>query len=256
MNPSAGEKSWRGILYGRLGDDDDSDVNKRIAAFTRDKLPLINLKGDLKAQHIYLEYQLHRIDRILRAGAPPTLSQDLKHLLKWAERIDDPMTCLAVAQFFRARGMIDESLKWVDLAAEADPYSYEQKDLYVNLGTIYRQAGDLGMAGQALSKALQIDPEYTPARYNAYLVAAETSLQKQDWQVALEAFHNLIDMEPGNPLHHFNLAVIYERLPGRVAAALDHYRKFISLAGQDHSAAVTRARERINKLESSAAEGD
>ncbi len=250
MNPSASDKSMRGLLYGRSGDDDDPELNQRIDDFIINRLPRINLRGDLKARQIYLEYQLHRFDRLLQQGVSPALSQGMYDLLKWGKRLDNPMTCLAVAQFFRARGVIDQSLKWADLARTFHPYSYERRDIYVNLGIIYRQAGDLGLAGQALSQALQIDPDYDPARYNAYLVKAEMAIQKQEWSAALEAFAVLTHIEPDNPLPYFNMAVIYERLPNRTAEAVEYYKKFIAKSGEEQSRAVDRARERIDALES------
>jgi len=251
MNPTAGEKAMRGMLYGRLGEDDDPDISQRIASFIGDQLPHINLKDDPKARQIYLEYQLYRIDRLLREGVTATLSQDISELLIWAERIDDPMTCMAVAQFFRARGMIDPGLRWIDLARDAHPFSYEARDLFVNLGTIYRQAGDLGLAGQALSKALEIDPGYQPARYNANLIRAEMALNRKDWTQALEAFGILAALEPQNPLPYYNMAVIYERMPGRTADAIKHYRIFIDRASEEQAQAVERARRRIEELQSS-----
>jgi tetratricopeptide (TPR) repeat protein len=250
MNPSAGEKIIRGILYGRSGDEDNPEISHRITAFTQDELPDIDLHQDLKARQIYLEYQLHHIDRMIRSGDNFILPQKLADLRKWGRRLADPMTCLAVAQFFRTRGMIDQSLKWVDLAEESEPFSYERKDLYVNLGIIYRQAGDLRTAGQALSRALDIDPVYTPARYNAYLVKAEMALQDQDWTAALESIDTLIEMDPDNPLPYFNKAVIYERLTGGAAEAVRNYRIFISKTGISHSQAVARAQDRIEALES------
>jgi tetratricopeptide (TPR) repeat protein len=251
MNPTTSQKSLRGLLYGRLGDDDDTDVYERISDYTRDDLPGIDLKGDLKAQHIYLEYQLHRLDRLIMGGMSPAVLQYLYDLHSWGSRLDDPMTCLAIAQFFRTRGLIDWSLKWIDMAVALDPYSYQQRDIHVNLGAIYRQAGDLGKAGQALSQALRIDPDYPPARYNAYLIRAEIALQQQNLEEALEAFRVLTGIEPNNPLPYFNMAVIYERLPGRAAHALDYYKMFLARAGQENDRAITRARERIEALESS-----
>jgi tetratricopeptide (TPR) repeat protein len=248
MNPSLSEKSMRGILYGRLGDDDNPEIIRRVAYFTDNILPDIDLKDDTKARQIYLEYNLHRIDRLFGDNQAHDISPLAGALYKWGRVVDDPMTCLAVAQFFRARGMIEQALNWIDLARNAEPFSYESRDLYVSLGTVYRQAGDLGGAGQALSKALQIDPEYTPARYNAYLVEAEKSLKRQDWNAALESFRVLTEIDPHNALPYFNMAVIYERLPGRTEEALEYYQIFINKTGEQNPRALHRARERIREL--------
>ncbi len=248
MNPSASEKSMRGMLYGRLGDDDDLDIARQIAAFTRIELPAIDLKDDFKAHQIYLEYHLQHIDRALPGGMTNAFTNYLNDLLSWGANIDDPMTCLAVAQFYRSRGVLDQALKWINLAVEDEPYSYERKDLYVNQATVYRQAGELGRAGQVLNQALEIDPEYPPARYNSILVQAEMALQEKDLQAALEAFGALASMEPDNPLPYFNMAVIYERLPGGSTYAERNYRLFLEKAGAEHSRAIDKARQRIEAL--------
>ena len=251
MNPSESQKSLRGMLYGRSGDDDNLDLARQIAAFTRIELPAIDLKEDFKARQIYLEYTLQQIDRALPSGMSNALTDYMNDLVSWGARVDDPMTCLAVAQFYRARGVIDQALKWIDLAIADDPFSYESRDIYVGLGTIYRQSGDLGRAGQALSRALEIDPEYQPARYNATLVRAEMALQQQDFQAALEAFGALTAIEPDNPLPYFNMAVVYEKLPGGGDHAVRNYRLFLEKAGDEHPRAVARARERLEALTSS-----
>jgi tetratricopeptide (TPR) repeat protein len=174
----------------------------------------------------------------------------MAELLRWGEHLSDPLTCLAVAQFYLGRGVVDQSLKWVDLAKAAASSSYEERELYVNLGIIYRQSGDLPQAQQVLEKALKIDPDYLPAQYNARLVQAELALGRKDWQGALEAFDALTLLEPGNPLPYYNMAVVCERLPERRIEAMDYYRLFIERAGGKYSRAVARARERIAALSS------
>lgn len=249
MNPSPSPKSVRGLLYGPAGGADDPEMQQRIARFTQTVLPDIDLKNDLKAKQIALEYRLHEIDRLI-GGQSPALSAALMNLARWGESLGDPMTCLAVAQFFTGRGLTDHSIKWVDLAMRADPVSYEQLDLYVNLGTIYRQAGDLGKARQALNMALRIDSDYAPARYNSNLVRAEEALQRQDWPAALDAFFTLTRIEPDNPLPYFNIAVVYEHLDGHTEDAIQYYRTFISMAGGGYARTAARARERVDSLQS------
>ena len=250
MNPSASEKSLRGLLYCRMGEPDNPGVTERIAGFTRNVLPGINLHDDLKAEQISLEYKLHQIDRMIRNRQNAELFPAMAELLRWGERLNDPLTCLAVAQFYLGRGVTDQSLRWVDLAKAAASTSYEKRELSVNLGIIYRQSGDLAQARQVLENALEIDPDYLPAQYNARLVQAELAVSRKDWQDALDAFDALTLLEPENPLPFYNMAVVCERLPERRIEAIDYYRLFIERAGGKHSRAVARARERITALSS------
>ncbi len=253
MNPSPGEKAMRGMLYGPARGGDDATIAERLDRFTVDILPALDPGRDVKAWQICLEYRLRVIDRLIMEGEQSELPERIGDLFRWGQNLDHPRTCLAVAQFFTARGLIDEGLRWVELAREANPTSREEKDLYVNLGIIYRRAGDLSMAHQSLLRALEIDADYGPARYNVTLVKAEMALQRQDWQAALEAFTALTRLEPTNPLPYFNMAVICERLPGQEEMAIRYYRKFISSAGDEHREAVQRAQARINVLDSTMA---
>ncbi len=248
MNPSPGEKTFRGMLYGPAQEPNDPALNARIDQFAENRLPEINLRADLKTQQIYLNYALHAIDDDLLASRQSEAMQRISDLGQWRQRVHDAPTLLAGAQFFRARGMLDESLRWIGFAREANPTSREQKDIYVNLGAVYRQAGKLSSALEALGQALEIDPNYEPARYNYLLVEAETALGRQDWETALNDFVELTDLEPDNPLPYYNAAVICDKLPGREEDALKYYRTFLMMARGEYPQAIRRARERIESL--------
>ncbi|MFW9770506.1 MAG: hypothetical protein ACFFEM_16935, partial [Candidatus Thorarchaeota archaeon] len=254
MNPSPGEKKMRGMLYGPPDAPDDPELERRLDRFALDTLPLVDLNGNNKARHIYLAYRLRYIDRLLMAGQHSPAADLTDDLFRWGRALDQPRACLAVAQFYLARDLIDESLIWVDLARQADPMTHEEKDIYVNLGTIYRRAGSLDMAYKSLVRALDIDDDYEPARYNFALVEAELAVRQQDWTAALDAFSLLTKLEPDNPLPYFNLAVIYDRLPGREEQAADNYSRFISMAENDHPQAVRKARDRLTELDSAMAD--
>lgn len=248
MNPSPGEKNLRGMLYGPPQTSDASAIETRIATFVDNSLPDINLRGDLKAQQIYMEYALLAIDRAMIAGQQSETMRRIENLDRWRRKLHDPPTLLAGAQFFRARGMLDESLRWIGYARDAGPSSRESKDIYVNLGAVYRQAGELPAALQALKQALEIDPGYEPARYNFLLVEAESALGRQDWKTALTDFVKLTDLEPDNPLPYYNAAVVCDKMPGRDDDAVKYYRTFLTKAGGRYPQAIRRARERIDSL--------
>lgn len=248
MNPSPGEKTLRGLLYGPADAPNDPALNARIDDFTAKQLPQIDLKDDFKARQIYMDYALRAIDRDLLTGRQSRAMQGISDLDRWRRDLHDPASLMAGAQFFCARGMIDESLRWIRYAQDAHPSSRQQKDIFVNLGSVYRQAGRLSSASQALQHALKIDPDYEPARYNYLLIEAETALNRQQWDAALNDFVELTDLEPKNPLPYYNAAVICDKLPGRQHDALNYYRTFMQLAGNDYPRAILRANERIQSL--------
>jgi len=193
-------------------------------------------------------YTLLGIDRAIANGQQPQVMQRTSDLNRLRQRIHDAPTLLAGAQFFRARGMLDESLRWIGYAQNAHPSSREQLDIYVNLGAIYRQAGRLPSASEALNKALDIDPDYEPARYNFLLVKAETALGRQEYDTALAAFAELTRIEPNNPLPYYNAAVICDKLPERGEDALIYYRTFLGMTDDEYPQAIRRAQERIRLL--------
>lgn len=259
MNPSAREKTTRGMLYGPAkagltAGGDGTELAERIARFTRDSLGLCDLHGELKAQQISLEYRLHRLEWVLSLNHREDISQAADALFEWARRVDEPMTLLAVAQFYRVRDLTDESLRWIEQARAAAPSSYEMKEVYIVLGAVMRQRGELAAAYDALRRAVDLAPNDRTARYNAHLVKSEMSMRQQDWPAAAAQFDSLILLEPENPMLYYNEGVICERIPGRRDRALECYRYIIDLAGNE--GLVMRARERIAALDSVMAGAD
>ena len=250
MIPCRGEPVLAGLTYGPGRQEDDvRRLGDRLTRFATDTLPQVDLKGDLKAQQIFLEYQLWWLDQTIRTGRAFGLAQAAEGLRRWGQRLAEPQTCLAVAQFLRVRNMTDEGLGWIELAFATDPPSYARRDIYVTLATIRRQRGELDQAEQALQQALKLDPGYAPARYNLNLIKAEAAAKAQDWPAAAAAFEALVQLEPNNPLPYYNLGVMYERIPGAADRALVAFKTFVQMAGNEYPEALARARERIATLE-------
>lgn len=224
------------------------EIDRNIVAFAEDSLSKTNLHDDLKAKQIYLEYQLRRLDWLIAEQRTAEVTALGDGLYFWGKEIKDPHTCLAVAQYFRNQNMTDRSLLWAELAQKAMPFLYEWRDIYVNLGAIYRQRGDITAALDVLNRALEIDPDYLPAKYNLNLIRAEAAVEKQDWPSALTFFKTVHDLEPENPVLYFNMAIVHERIAGHVQDAIDYYEKFILLDAGQHPEAIRRAQERIISL--------
>jgi hypothetical protein len=118
LPPGPPDRELVGMLYGPGGAGSDREVrlDRRIDRFISDSLDQVDLKEDLKAEQIYLEYRLWQIDRMIRQADPSTTSVVIGRLRTWGRRLRDPYTCMAVSQFFRMRGLTEEALAWIDIA--------------------------------------------------------------------------------------------------------------------------------------------
>ncbi|MDD4051091.1 MAG: tetratricopeptide repeat protein, partial [candidate division Zixibacteria bacterium] len=249
--PGYPDRELVGFLYGLVAAETDQArlINGRISEFIRDSLDRIDLNDDLKARQFYLEYRLWEIDRLIRRADQATVKAAAERLRDWGKQIDDPHTCLAVGQFFRARGFTDEALLWVDVAFDARPDSYARRDINIGLASIRRQRGEIALAMTAVEAALKIDPDSPAALYNFNLLKADAALQRQDYPEALEAFQRLTWLDPESPLPLFNLGVIYDRMPGEQEKALQAYSIFLMKGGgAQYPEAAQRARQRIEVL--------
>ncbi len=250
MIPCRGRPALAGLTYGPGRPEEDvRRLGDRLIRFATDSLPQLDLQGDLKAQQIFLEYQLWCLDQTIRTGRTLGLEQAMEGLRRWGRRLGEPQTCLAVAQFLRVRNLTDEGLGWIELAFATDPPSYARRDIYVTLASIRRQRGELDRAELALQQALELDPGYAPARYNLNLIKAEAATKVRDWPAAAAAFEALVQLEPGNPLPYYNLGVMYDRIPGAADRAVVAFKTFVQIAGNEYPEAIARARERIAILE-------
>jgi tetratricopeptide (TPR) repeat protein len=251
--PGYPDRELVGFLYGPGVAETDRmvQVDQRIDRFVRDSLDQVDLKDDLKARQIYLEYRLWEIDRIMRSGDQTAVMETLDRLRSWSKQIGDPHTCLAVSQFFRMRGATDEALAWVDIAFAAHPGSLARRDINIGLASIRRQRGEISEAAAALETATKIDPASIAARYNLNLLKVESALQRKDYSAALAASIELTRLEPDNPLPYFNIGVIYDHLAGEQKKALQAYQEFLYRGGgAQYPEGARRARERIDLLTS------
>jgi len=97
----------------------------------------------------------------------------------------------------------------IDLFKQAIRINASNAESYVNLGIIYLQAGRADEALGALQDALRYDPR--------------------------------------SPEAYYNLALLWERRGDR-DRALQHYERFVELAGSGHEALVTRVKEYLGQL--------
>ncbi len=150
--------------------------------------------------------------------------------------------------------------------------------LYNNLGIVLRQTGNLEEAAQAFEGALKIDLKYEKAlnnlgvtryqqgrfedaidlfkqaiRINAsnaesYVNLGIIYLQAGRSDEAVGALQDALRYDPRSAEAHYNLALLWERRGDR-DRALQHYERFLELAGSGHEALVARVKDHLGQLQ-------
>jgi Tfp pilus assembly protein PilF len=100
---------------------------------------------------------------------------------------------------------------------------------HVNLAIIYADRGDLEAAENSLADALDIDPDYASALNQLGVV-----LRRQGkFAEAETAYLKALAGSPDFALTHYNLGVLNDLYLQRLATALVHYQRYLSLVGED-----------------------
>lgn len=131
---------------------------------------------------------------------------------------------LAMEQLAKGNAATGLQLMQVALASDAG-----YAPLWSNTGVLHVHEGNFAAAEQAYLKALSLDPEEDGALFNM------VSLSRRTGDVDREAEYRrrLTRVQQKDPLHHFMLAMDYER-NGDYAQAITHYRRAIRLHAGEH----------------------
>lgn len=99
-------------------------------------------------------------------------------------------------EYLRYRAIIYSKMKIYEKAIDdyLEAISLHENDflLYVSLGTIYLQAGQISPAIMTLDKAIELNPEHPITYYNI----AEAYIRNHDYKLALNALKKYIDLSP------------------------------------------------------------
>ena len=125
-----------------------------------------------------------------------------------------------------ARGEIASGLQLMDAALAADP---DYAPLWSNIGVLHMRNQDLAAAERSYFQALKLDPEEGAALFNMVSLAHKQGDSRRE----AEFRRRLSRVEQKDPLHHFMLAMDYER-NGDHAKAIAHYRRAIRLYPGEH----------------------
>lgn len=130
------------------------------------------------------------------------------------ELLDDPENTLLLNDLGVGYFLIGEYNKSVSLLKKAADKSQNAQH-YFNLGNAYSENNDLNLAIDAYLKALEVDPNHIGSLNNL----ADEYEQLGETGKAHELFHYLANLQPDNPLSHFNLGNFFVRQNQHIEAA-------------------------------------
>lgn len=125
-----------------------------------------------------------------------------------------------------AHGNIAAALQLMDAALATAP---EYAPLWSNAGVLHMRNQDIAMAERSYAKALKLDPEEGGALFNMVSLTHKLGDARRE----ADYRRRLSRVEQKDPLHHFMLAMGYER-NGDDAQAIVHYRRAIRLYRGEH----------------------
>lgn len=155
-------------------------------------------------------------DRIITGERPQAISEQ--------RLIAHYYNNLAMEQL--ARGDIATGLQLMDIALTADS---GYAPLWSNIGVLHIRNKDIAAAERSYLNALKLDPEEGGALFNMVSLAH----RQGDARREAEFRRRLSRVQQKDPLHHFMLAMDYER-NGDYAKAVAHYRRAIRLYSGEH----------------------
>lgn len=116
------------------------------------------------------------------------------------------------ARYHNELGYVYQKRGFYDLAVKEFKQAIALNNTYVeafyNLGSVQFKMFRYPEAQQAFEKVIKMDPNNAKAINNLALVVF---LNEKDADRALELYQKAINLEPGNPVFHENLADFYER---------------------------------------------
>ncbi|HYP12745.1 MAG TPA: tetratricopeptide repeat protein [Bryobacteraceae bacterium] len=137
-------------------------------------------------------------------------------------------------------GAVKEAIKSYEAAVELDPGS---AGAWLNLGTIFFNARQLGRAETYYKRSLEADAEYALAHFNI----ANLYDERGDHKKALLHYQHAVRLVPTYSDAHYNLALLYQG-SGRVMDAVRHWKHYLKLdPGSSWGAIARRELEKLRK---------
>ena len=116
---------------------------------------------------------------------------------------------------------------------------------HINLGTLYYNRQEYGLAERHYRSAIQIDPRYALAYFDLGNVLDETGRVEE----AINTYKTAIQLAPTYADAHYNIALLYQST-GQTMKAVHHWQAYLKIDPSSSWAAI--ARRELSKLRDSA----
>ncbi len=110
-------------------------------------------------------------------------------------------------------------------------FSSERPDLagpWLNLGIAFQRTGQTEAALTALQKAVELNPANAAAHHQLGILYREQGR----FEAALAAYAQALKLDQDYALAHRNVGILYDLYLQQPALALEHYRRYLALAGE------------------------
>ena len=99
----------------------------------------------------------------------------------------------------------------------------------LNLGIAYHMTGQDDAAADAFNQALKLNPS-NPAVWHQLAILYRS---QGDFSAALDAYQKALELDQDYALAHRNIGILYDLYLQQPALALQHYRKYLALIGEE-----------------------
>jgi tetratricopeptide (TPR) repeat protein len=134
----------------------------------------------------------------------------------------------------RKKGQLDLALQDYTRAIELDP---KNAKFYTNRGIAFGETGQMRLALEDIDRALSLDPDYADAYTSRGLVFAETGQFDQ----AIQDYTRALVLNAVSVDAYYNRGIAYERMD-RPGLALEDFTRAITVDPSDHQLYIERAR--------------
>jgi tetratricopeptide (TPR) repeat protein len=137
-------------------------------------------------------------------------------------------SALSKAESYRRQGLLDETIKEYEKILKNDPADYKTLN---NLGVAFNDKKRYPEAFQAITRAIEINPEFAVAYSNLGQLYFEMGFAKE----AIEHYGEAIRLDPNDPEPYVKRGYAYEKL-GMPEQAVAEYQKALSIDPQNGTA--------------------